>query len=476
MKLHLKPHYLLISAIVFLYACGGSSSNDATSATATPTATLTPSATPSLTPSPSASPTPTPAPTRSFYMGFTPWPYDATIDAVNFTYDRIHEHGDMVKHHLMQGIPWDAAYAQTAYPTAVENEINGRINATNNDKVIFLAIDSLNVSRNALVGNWSENGGEDRQAPWDTRDYNDAEVIEAYTNFALDMISRFQPEYFSYGTEVSDLILNNSTSFDNFVVFAEAVYTTIKAEHPNLKLMATVALKSPDSASKTTIENNFSRIIDFVDVVGISAYPYAFYSPGDRETPNDLPTNWISQIQDIAGNKPLAITETGWVGEELTITNYGLTVESSEQIQNNYVVELLEEANQLNTEFVIWFSVTDFDAMWNNALGQDDLSAIWKDTGLYDENLQARDGLSTWDGYLARERVVDQLSRTLKAVGDINLSHRQLNAINLWSRLLLVSCYYVLLFTNMLIQVFNHGFQQLNPIFLFKETMAFIFL
>lgn len=396
----------LIFALGTLVACGGSSDsgNGTPTPSSSPTATATPTATPTSTPT--NTPTPTPVPTRSFYMGFTPWPYDATLDAVNFTYDRIQDHGDMVKHHLMQGVPWDAAFNGTAYPTAVENEINGRITATNNDKIIFLAIDTLNTSRNALVGNWGESGGEDRQAPWNTRDFNDAEVITAYTNFALNMIERFQPEYFSYGTEVSELILNNPTSFDNFVVFAEAVYGSIKAEYPDLKLMATVAMKSPESEDTTTIQNNFSRILDYVDVVGISAYPYAFYAPGDRETPSDLPSNWIDQILNIANSKPVAITETGWVGENLTIENYGLAVQSDEQTQNDYVVKLLEEANTLNAEFVIWFSVCDFDAMWNNVLGQDDLSAIWKDTGLYNESLQAREALTTWDGYLSRVRLM----------------------------------------------------------------------
>lgn len=402
MKTPFVLFFRLILFTVLLSACGGGSSEG--DSRPSPTATITPTPSVNATPTTTPTPTSTPEPTRSFYMGFTPWPYDATLDAVNFTYDRIQEHGDMVKHHLMQGIPWNAAYEQSAYPTAVENEINGRINSTNNDKVVFLAIDTLNTGRNALVGNWGESGGEDRQAPWNTRDFNDPEVITAYTNFALDMIGRFNPEYFSYGTEVSELILNNSESFDNFVVFAEAVYASIKTEYPDLKLMATVALKSPNFPDTVEIQNHFSRILDYVDVVGISAYPYAFYSPGDRETPSDLPDNWISQIQDIAGSKPLAITETGWVGEDLTITNYGLTVESDPQTQNDYLIELLEEANSLNTEFVIWFSITDFDAMWNNVLGQDDLSAIWKDTGLYDENLQAREGLISWDAYYLRER------------------------------------------------------------------------
>lgn len=31
--------------------------------------------------------------TRSFALGFTPWPYDASIDAVNFVYSEINDRG-----------------------------------------------------------------------------------------------------------------------------------------------------------------------------------------------------------------------------------------------------------------------------------------------------------------------------------------------------------------------------------------------
>ena len=55
-------------------------------------------------------------------------------------------------------------------------------------------------------------------------------------------------------------------------------------------------------------------------------------------------------------------------------------------------------------EFVIWWSLIDFQALWSGALGGDELAAIWRDTGLYDEQLQARPGLEVWQQYLQREK------------------------------------------------------------------------
>ncbi|VAW94891.1 hypothetical protein MNBD_GAMMA21-2567 [hydrothermal vent metagenome] len=343
-------------------------------------------------------------PTRSFYMGFTPWPYDSTLNAVNITYQKIQQHGDIVHHQIMQGIPWDEAFNSTAYPLHLENDLSGRLNQTLTGKTILLSIDSLDASRTVLASNWGENGSELRAAPWDTRNFDSPEVITAYTNFALDLIDRFNPEYFNYGTEASELILSDLDQYNRFKVFAQQVYTNIKAQYPDLKLMFSIALKHPTSAEMDLISQNLTDILPYVDVLGVSVYPYIFYNHADKGDPANLPSDWLDQVTQLAPGKAIAITETGWIAEDLVIDVFGVNVASNEMNQRNYVVRLLEESNQLNIEFVIWWSVIDFQALWDDALGQDDLAAIWRDIGLYDEMVQPRSGLADWQLYLDRPK------------------------------------------------------------------------
>lgn len=342
--------------------------------------------------------------TRSFFLGFTPWPYEATVDAVTSTYSLIQDHGDIVAHHLMDGVPWNSAFNNTALSTNIEDDVTSRKNQTINGKEIYLAIDSLNTARDDLAPNWGTNGSEARPAPWNERDFDSLEVAQAYSNFALEMIDRFDPAYFNYGTEVSELMLNDATRFDNFAIFAERVYDNIKAEHPNLPLMVSIALKSPDSANATTIANKFSKIADYVDVLGISVYPYAFYDHTDKGDPANMPSNWLSQASTIAAGKPMAITETGWIAENLKIDGFGFDEQSDVTKQRDYVSELMKNAKNLSLEFIIWFTVVDYDALWNDTLGQDDLSKIWKDTGLYDGNINARPALDVWNKYYAMDK------------------------------------------------------------------------
>lgn len=375
-----RVHLGLFTAIIFLAACGGENGGDGSGG-------------------PDGN-----ADTRPYYLGFTPWPYAATTNAVNDTYDRIQNHGDMVAHHLMDGIPWDAAYNDSALPAGVETDINGRLGSTLDGKAIYLAVDAVNSARDGLAPDWTDAGSQPRTAPWDSRGFADPEVIQAYSNFALDMIERFDPDYFNYASEVSELILNDPDRFDDFVTFAEGVASNIRAEHPALPLMVSAALKAPGSVDANAIQAEFGRLRPYIDLVGISVYPYAFFGHAGAGDPANLPDAWLSQIELLAGTLPVAITETGWIAEDLDIASFGLSVDSTPANQADYVETLLARAEALDAEFIVWFSIVDYDDLWENQLGMDDVARIWKDTGFLDESLNERPALNVWDRALGLER------------------------------------------------------------------------
>ncbi len=343
----------------------------------------------------------TPPVTRAFDLGFTTWPYDATVTAVNFVYTEIAARGDFVAHHIDSGIPWQAALDGTPYDPAVESEIQGRLDNTAVGQRAYLAISPFSTGRDGLAGNWGAATNEDLTAPWDTRDFSSPEVVTAYTNFARDMITRFQPTYFNLGIEASELLVNDLAEYDRYVAFATQVSATLRAEFPNLQLMVSVALKSPGSARANAIEANIGPLIDLVDVVGVSVYPYVFFDHADKGDPANLPADWFSQIQDIANGKPVAVAETAWIAERLDIPTFSVDVAATAQNQADYLVELFAEAEAANAEFIVWWALVDFDALWDGVLGQDPLARIWRDTGLFDESLNPRSALDVWQQQLA---------------------------------------------------------------------------
>ena len=339
--------------------------------------------------------------TRAFDMGFTTWPYDATTTAVNFVYTETSARGDFIAHHLDGGIPWQAALDGTAYNPAVEAEIQSRLDNTPVNQRMYLAISPFNTGRDGLADNWGAVTNERLLAPWDTREFDSAEVIAAYTNFARDMISRFQPTYFNLGIEASELLVNDLTRFNRYVSFATQVANALRADFPDLRLMISVALKSPGSVRAQTIEANIGPLIDLVDVVGISVYPYVFFDHANKGDPQNLPSNWFSQIQSIANGKPIAVAETAWIAERLEVPAFGVDVMATAQNQADFMVELFAEAEALDADFVVWWALVDFDALWNAALGQDPVARIWRDTGLFDESLNPRPALDIWQQQLA---------------------------------------------------------------------------
>jgi exo-beta-1,3-glucanase (GH17 family) len=166
--------------------------------------------------------------------------------------------------------------------------------------------------------------------------------------------------------------------------------------------MASVALKSPGSPAAATISAELPRLIQHVDVVGVSVYPYIFFEHAGRGDPSNLPSDWLSQVSQLAGGKPVAIAETGWAAETLTIPTFGVDIPSDPANQDAYLDKLFAAANSLNARFIVWFALADYDALWNGVLQQDPVARIWRDTGLYDENLNPRPSLDTWMEQLAR--------------------------------------------------------------------------
>ena len=334
-------------------------------------------------------------------MGFTPWPYDATPDAVNFVYTEAVAQGDFVAHHLDGGIPWQEALDGTAYSAEVEAELNGRIANTPVGMRTYLAVSPLNGGRDGLADYWGTATNQDLPAPWNTRELDDPAVITAYANFAIDLIQRFDPDYFNLGIEVSELAINDAARFDRLVTFTDSVATSLDAQFPDLQLMVSVALKSPGSAEATVITNEMPRLMPFVDVVGVSVYPYIFFSHADKGDPANLPADWLSQIQTIAAGKPVAIAETGWAAEQLTIPFFGVDVASNAAFQDAYLTALFSAAESIDARFIVWFALVDYDALWNGVLAQDPVAHIWRDIGLYDESLNPRPALDTWQSQLS---------------------------------------------------------------------------
>jgi len=244
--------------------------------------------------------------------------------------------------------------------------------------------------------------------PWQGRTFDDPMVIEAFLNHARYMIGQFQPDYFAYGIEVTCANRgSDDRAFQQFINFAEQVYTILKAEYPDLPIFATICALSLENDDLNDLLEANRQVIQYSDLIGLSIYPYLFGEIGLRGEANPadtLPADWLSRWAMLDPSKPFAITETAYIAQDLKMDTFGIEITGSEQHQAAYVQRLLNEAARLNAEFVIWFIMRDYDQFVTTieSFGiPSEAFLIWRDTGLINEAGQGRPAFEIWQDWLA---------------------------------------------------------------------------
>jgi len=87
----------------------------------------------------------------------------------------------------------------------------------------------------------------------------------------------------------------------------------------------------------------------------------------------------------------------------LKLAKWNIDVKTSLQWQQDYAALMLETLNEHNGLFVIWWSIADYDRLWETFPAEvKELGRIWRDTGLLDESLEPRPAMATWDQWLAK--------------------------------------------------------------------------
>ncbi|MBZ0257807.1 hypothetical protein K8I31_17215, partial [bacterium] len=182
-----------------------------------------------------------PIESRSFYMGFTPFPSAITIDAVVAAQQFAAQHGDLISHHLEQGVPWTEALNGEPFHENLVKEWNNRLEYSKGKK-IFLSLNAITDGRNSIALYRGEKENMPLPEAFAGKALNDPDVKTAYLNFCRRAIAAFKPDYFAIGIEVNELLHNAPDQWPAYKELYEFVYQELKKEHPDLPLMATVSL------------------------------------------------------------------------------------------------------------------------------------------------------------------------------------------------------------------------------------------
>ena len=135
---------------------------------------------------------------RHFRMGFTGFPYDYSLEAVQEARNFSHKNADIIAHHI-EGVPWAELLADKPFSGELLNEWNGKKEATPKGGKVYLAI---SPGRGTL-----KEGEKSLPFPKELRgkSYDDPAVMKAYLSYCRRMLEIFQPDYLAIGIEVNEI-------------------------------------------------------------------------------------------------------------------------------------------------------------------------------------------------------------------------------------------------------------------------------
>lgn len=339
--------------------------------------------------------------TRSFYMGFTPFPYDISFEAVDFTYATIKTDADLIAHSLDNGVPWIEALADKPYSQHVMEDWNLRKSRTPAGHKVYVQINPLNLFKDGLALYRGNDDDMPLPAPWKDYPLDHADVKKAYLQYCNQAIAFFRPDFLNISIEANLLMRNAPSRWGEYVRLMQFIYPELKRQHPNLPIF--ISMTAPDLLKDFSPDVDHAAqmkavqdISDFSDYFALSLYPYmsAYMT---LLLPPDIFENLMALN---TAKKPVAIAETGYPGTTFELKNPGLSFPSDEKKQNDYITLLLRKANAYDARLVVNFVLRDYDPLWEK-IGKTDLGAVWKATGLYDARGAARQALRTWKATLA---------------------------------------------------------------------------
>ncbi len=337
--------------------------------------------------------------TRSFYLGVTPWPPDFTTTGYNLTYNFINDNCDMVSHHFDDGVPWEEIYSGLPMPQKLIDDLDRRKQKTPAGKKILLSVAPLKISRKERTGYYGDSPNPVYVNNWAGKHFNDTSVVTAYVKFISYLMNQLHADYINYGVE-SNSGDWDAIDFEEYKQFLSMVHSKLKIIYPDKPFFLSFMV-TPDPKFLV----NAKQLEPYSDWITISAYPYSYIgSPVyGSSSPSLIPDGLFQSFVDINTAKPFAVAETGYIAQDLNIPAMGLNKEGNPQWQEDYVNYLFDFCQKNHAKFIIWFCAYDYDAAVNtfNAIGySQELVLLWKDTGLFDENLVQRPSYSVWKEWL----------------------------------------------------------------------------
>ncbi|NWG14119.1 MAG: hypothetical protein HXY20_11355 [Acidobacteria bacterium] len=340
---------------------------------------------------------------RAFRMGFTPFVFDMTLEAVAETDKFIGENGDIVAQH-MESVPWSEALSGAPLHPEFMKDWERRKKMARPGMAVYVAVSPLDMGRAKIAAYRGEKEGMPLPPQFEGKELDDDLVKRAYLAYCRRAVEYFKPEFLGIGIEVNELFHNSPGKWPSYVALHKYVYEALKKDHPALMVFSSFTLHNmvnPGWKDRAEMLEAYKGLMPYNDLVALSFYP--FMCGISNPSKLDEPLAWLTANFDSLG-KPYAVAETGEATENITLKTGAaeVTIYGSLELQKAYYEKLLELAQEKKFKFVVSFLHRDYDALWEKIKSASPSFFIaWRDCGLLDENGQKRPAYEVWRRFLA---------------------------------------------------------------------------
>ena len=278
---------------------------------------------------------------RAFAMGISSLPSELTEESYADTFELAAGAGEIVL--IQRTPPWEELLAGTFSEETVLATQRETALAEEHGLDIFVAIDPTDGSRqrDRLAGLPDDLLG---------AGFSDPLIHQALLDYARYLAETYQPRYLAFGVEINGYQQHHPEDFERFVVIYHEAYEAVKEISPDTLVFPTFQFEElqgrlPFQDPLPPQWYLISRFEPRLDVLAISSYPDVVFPEADG-----IPDSYYQQLL-LYTNRPVAIAGMGYSSRATEEID---SVEA-EQAQAAFLRRTLDNAQQLNMPFVVWF-------------------------------------------------------------------------------------------------------------------------
>ncbi|MEO6527435.1 MAG: hypothetical protein ABIP93_12470 [Gemmatimonadaceae bacterium] len=324
--------------------------------------------------------------TRSYRMGFSPIPPRLSIAEVLRTLDSASRHADAAL--MVVDIPWASLLADTNAALLVRRDQLPLAQQ--------FAQRGLPITVQLEPANGLDRRAESAVLRSLGRSITEPAVQRAYREYVVAFDSIVRPSALLIAVETNLIrVASPPAVYDALVAMSNAAAKQLRASGSTTRLMVSVQVETVWGRLAGAGGGIFTGVqrdrtdFPFIDMLGLSSYPYL----AGFSAPEEIPLDYYSRI---AGGAPIpmVVTEGGWTSASVT----GVT--SSPEMQARYIRRQMQLADAAKLLGVFQITFTDLDlASFNVPAGS--ILPLFAQLGLVDVTFRAKPALAVWDSVRA---------------------------------------------------------------------------